>query len=167
MITQNTLLEKGSRVKVLLSLESECAQHCTVCQTVKFPPRIMVWGMTSGSGLSELHFVPLKQTVNAEYFINEILEKSCLPTLKRRKTTGPVTQQKMCRLMFEAILCRIGLLPIPPKRRKPGFPNIFQGYWQKEFGLATHRILIPLKIFGRLFKQSLTRRDQPLTCRAP
>ena len=41
------------------------------------------------------------------------------------------------------------------------------GYWQKEFGLATHRILIPLKIFGRLFKQSLTRRDQPLTCRAP
>ena len=26
------------------------------------------------------------------------------------------------------------------KRRKPGFPNIFQGTGQKEFGLAIHRI---------------------------
>ena len=49
-------------------------------QTVKFPPKIMVWEMMSGSGLSELHFVPLKQLVNAEYYINEILEKSCLPS---------------------------------------------------------------------------------------
>ena len=120
--------------------------------------------MMSDSGLSELHFIPLKQSVNAEYYINEILEKSCLPTLKRRKTTGPVTQRKMCRLMSEAIFMQDGAPAHTAKKTQTWLSQHIPGYWQKEFGLAIHRILIPLKIFGRLFKRSLTRRNQPLTC---
>ena len=59
-------------------VRSQNAGNIVPVQTVKFPPKIIVWGMMSGSGLSELHFVPLKQSANAEYYINEILEKTCL-----------------------------------------------------------------------------------------
>ncbi|KAI6659912.1 hypothetical protein LOD99_14252 [Oopsacas minuta] len=43
---------------------------------VKFPAKIMVWGMVSYRVLSELHIVPPKQTVNGGYYRNEILKKS-------------------------------------------------------------------------------------------
>ena len=119
---------------------SQNARNIEPIQTVKFPPKIMVWGMMSGTGISELHFLPPKQSVNAEYYIKEILEKSCLSTLKRRKTTGPVTERKMCRLMSEAIFMQDGAPAHTAKRRKPGFPIIFQGTGLKEFGLAIHQI---------------------------
>ena len=44
-------------------------------QTVKFPRKIQVWGMTSYRALSDSHFVPVGQTVTADYYINEILGK--------------------------------------------------------------------------------------------
>ena len=44
-------------------------------QTVKFPRKIQVWDMKSYRALSDLHFVPVGQTVTADYYINEILGK--------------------------------------------------------------------------------------------
>ena len=45
-------------------------------KTVKFPPKVMVWEMMSYQALSELHFLPPKQTINAVYYIDEILTKT-------------------------------------------------------------------------------------------
>ena len=43
-------------------------------ETIKNPPKIMVWSMMSYRGLSDLHFIPPKQTVNALYYVSDILE---------------------------------------------------------------------------------------------
>ena len=91
----------------------------------------MVWRMMSDSGLSELHFIPLKQSVNAEYYINEILEKSCLPTLKRRKITDRVTQREMCRLMSEAIFMQDGAPAHTAKKTQTWLSQHIPGYWAK------------------------------------
>ncbi|KAI6656244.1 hypothetical protein LOD99_1577 [Oopsacas minuta] len=61
----------------------------TPVETVKNPPRLMVWGIMSHQGLSELHLISPRQSVNADYYINETLEKCCLPTYKRKKMRGP------------------------------------------------------------------------------
>ncbi|XP_043188184.1 uncharacterized protein LOC122363236 [Amphibalanus amphitrite] len=37
--------------------------------SVKFPPKLMVWGMMSYEGLSQLHVIPQKTSVNAEYYV--------------------------------------------------------------------------------------------------
>ena len=71
-------------------------------ETIKNPPKVMVWGMMSYNSLSDLHFVPSKQTVNAQYYVEEILEKTCLCALKRRRKTGPVHMRKMVSKRSEA-----------------------------------------------------------------
>ena len=46
----------------------------------------MVWGAMSAQGLTELHVLPQKQTVNTTYYIHEFLEKntsSAQPSLQR------------------------------------------------------------------------------------
>lgn len=63
--------------------------------TVKNPCKIMVWGAMSAQGLSELHFVPKAETVNADYYVDEILTKSLLPALNRSATGGSVLETKM------------------------------------------------------------------------
>ena len=71
-------------------------------ETVKFPPKFMVWGMMSFRAISELHFIPPKQTVNTEYYIDEILTKSCLDTLNRTRKNGSVLKRKMLQNMSKA-----------------------------------------------------------------
>ncbi|KAI6651322.1 hypothetical protein LOD99_5288 [Oopsacas minuta] len=66
----------------------------------------MLWGMMSHLGLSELHLISPRQSLNADYYINEILEKCCLPTYKRKRIRGPLTQRKLYRKMSDTFLCR-------------------------------------------------------------
>ncbi|KAI6648390.1 hypothetical protein LOD99_8180 [Oopsacas minuta] len=54
-------------------------------ETVKFPQKIMVWDMKSHQALSELPFVPPKRTVNASYYVSEILTKTCKDALNRKQ----------------------------------------------------------------------------------
>ena len=60
----------------------------------KHPARIMVWGAMSALGLTELHVVPQKQTVDTQYYTREILENSLLPSLARTASTGRVLEKK-------------------------------------------------------------------------
>ena len=63
----------------------------------------MVWGAMSAQGLSELHVLPQKQTVDAEHYVTKILEQSLLPALSRPDTTGSVLQRKMVPAMSAPI----------------------------------------------------------------
>ncbi|KAI6656211.1 hypothetical protein LOD99_1544 [Oopsacas minuta] len=65
--------------------------NITPVESVKTPPKMMVWGMMSWPGLSELHFISPKRLVNTDYYINDILEKCYLPTFKHRKTRASLT----------------------------------------------------------------------------
>ena len=44
--------------------------------------------------LSELHIVPQKTSINADYYQENILEKNLLPMFDRRSVTGSLTGRK-------------------------------------------------------------------------
>ena len=52
---------------------------------VKFPAMVIVWGMMSHCAVSDLNIVPQKQTVNAAYYRNNILEKLALMLLRENE----------------------------------------------------------------------------------
>jgi hypothetical protein len=52
----------------------------------KNSPSFMVWGGMSSSGLTELEFLPEKTTLNADRYINLILERA-VPKVKARRST--------------------------------------------------------------------------------
>ena len=63
--------------------------------TVKHLLKIQVWGLMSFRALSELHVLPEKQMVTGAYYVEKILEKSLLPTLKRTWEKGLTLQYKL------------------------------------------------------------------------
>ena len=62
----------------------------------------------SASGLSELHLVPQGTTINAAYYINEILEPTLLPVLKRTKRSVGITARKMVNRRTETVFMQDG-----------------------------------------------------------
>ena len=55
----------------------------------------MVWRGMTGRGLTSLYFIPQGQTVTAEYYATEILEKEVRPLLSRRFTTEKPIKRKL------------------------------------------------------------------------
>ena len=66
-----------------------------VAKTVKKSAYVNIWGAMSASRLSAIHFMPQGQTANAEYYVEDILEKEVKPLLKRSKRTNEATTNKM------------------------------------------------------------------------
>ena len=59
-----------------------------VAKTVKNSTYVNIGGgAKSASGLSAIHIMPQGQTVDAEYYVEDILEKEVQPVLKRSKRT--------------------------------------------------------------------------------
>ena len=49
----------------------------------------------SVSGLSAIHIMPQGQTVNVEYYVEDILEKEVKPLLKKSKITNEAATHKI------------------------------------------------------------------------
>ena len=62
---------------------------------LKFSPSVLVLGGMTARGLTRLHIIPDKTSVNATYYINEILEKEVKPALRRTKTCTDLTETKL------------------------------------------------------------------------
>ena len=56
---------------------SQEAGSIELCMKVKFSAKIQVWGMMSQRGLSKLHIIPQRQTVNGEYYHTKISAGTC------------------------------------------------------------------------------------------
>ena len=65
-----------------------------VAKTVRMRAYVNIWGAMSASGLSAIHIMPQGQTVDAEYYIEDILEKEVKPLLKRSKRTNKMVVNK-------------------------------------------------------------------------
>ena len=65
-------------------------------RTVKFPKKIQVWSMMSYRALSELHFIPVGQTVTADCYINEILDKTLMSAMNRKRKTENIKKYVRC-----------------------------------------------------------------------
>ena len=55
----------------------------------------IIWGGMTGCGLTGIHFLPQGQTLRADYYINNILEKAVKPVL-HRKNVNETTDKKNC-----------------------------------------------------------------------
>ena len=62
---------------------------------VKFRPSVLVWGGMTSLGLTKLHIIPNKTSVNSTYYINEILEKEVKPAFQRTVVCAELTATKM------------------------------------------------------------------------
>ena len=77
-------------------------------EQVKFSTHCMVWGAMSSSGLSKLHVVPQGTTINAEYYVKNILHPVLLPLLTRKKKSGSVTARNMFNRCVEMVFVQDG-----------------------------------------------------------
>ena len=62
---------------------------------MKFSPSVLVWGGMTPLGLTKLHIIPNKTSVNSTYYINEILEKEVKPAFQRTVVCAELTATKM------------------------------------------------------------------------
>lgn len=99
--------------------------------TVKFPLKIHVWGLMSYRALSELHIIPVGQTVTAKYYVENILEKCLLPAMKRSKENGGLLERKLLPDMSEAIFQQDGAPAHHSKLAQEWLQTNLNSFWHK------------------------------------
>ena len=78
------MTSSGDRKKVKYHL-----RHYQVNQSSKW----MIWG--GMTGLTDLHFIPQGQTVTADYYMTQILEKEVKPPLCRKSSNEIAVKRKI------------------------------------------------------------------------
>ena len=113
--------------------------------TVKHPLKIQVWGLMSFIALSELHVLPKKQMVIGAYYVDEILEKSQLPTLKRTRETGSTLQRKLLPDMSTDIFQQDGAPVHTFKVAIKWLENNLNSFWGKGVWPGNSPDLLPIE----------------------
>ena len=54
-----------------------------------------IWGGMTGRGLTGIHFLPQGQTLTADYYINNILQKEVKPVLHRKNVNEATDKRKL------------------------------------------------------------------------
>ena len=62
---------------------------------VKSSAKVMIWGAMGVNGLSNLHIVPKRKTVDSNYQIEHILKKPLKTALNRTRITGKISARKL------------------------------------------------------------------------
>ncbi len=65
--------------------------------------KIQVRGLISHQAVSELHFIPKKQSGNAQYYVTEILAKTLKSAMSCKSRDGSTLQEKLLRVTSKAI----------------------------------------------------------------
>ena len=86
----------------------------------------------SASGLSELHIVPQGTKVNAQYYIDNILQPTLLPVLTRKKKSGPATTRKMFNMRSEMVFMQYGALAHTARVTQQWCVEHLPGFLRKE-----------------------------------
>ena len=62
---------------------------------VKKSSKWIIWGGMTGRGVTELHFMPQGQTLTADYYVNNILEKEVKPLLRRKNVNEAIDKRQL------------------------------------------------------------------------
>ena len=70
-------------------------------EKVKFPGKVMAWGVMSYQAFSHLHIIPKGQTVTSEYYVETILKQSLTSTMLRTRDSGTILEKKLLPEIFQ------------------------------------------------------------------
>ena len=114
-------------------------------ETVKFPGKLHVWGMMSYNGLSDLHIIPKGQSVNASYYIEEILCKTMLSSLQRDGEIGGVCERRLMPDMSSAIFQQDGAPAHTAKITQNWLKTNVPNFWTKDIWPPNSPDLSPIE----------------------
>ena len=111
-------------------------------------PHLMVWSAMSARGVSELHFIPQKCSVNAKYYVENILAGTSRDAFAQKRSTGIILQRKLCENMSDSIFQQDGAPAHISKLSQQWCQKIFPTTGPKMYGQATHLTFLPLRTYG-------------------
>lgn len=124
-------------------------------RTVKHPPKVMVWGMFSASGVSKLHFVPQGQTVNGQYYREMILAKEGLEAVQRVDEIGPISSRRLFCLMSAATFMQDSAPPHVTRENYLWLDMNFPKYWRKGEWPGNSPNLNPIENLWAIMKEKV------------
>ena len=126
-------------------------------ETVKQPLKIMVWGMMSYRGLSDLHIIPRDQTVTAKYYVEEILSKTATSAMTRKQKKGAPTEVKLLPNMSKAIFQQDGAPAHGAKMTQEWCRSHFPAFWEKKEWPGNSPDLSPIENLWALVQEEVNK----------
>lgn len=139
------------------------SREVPVIETVKQPLKIIVWGMMSYRGLSELHVIPRGKTVTAEYYVESILKETAASAMQRKKEKGSPTTVKLLPKMSEAIFQQDGAPAHSAARTQQWCQSHLPAFWEKGVWPGNSPDLSPIENLWGIMKDELSKMEPATT----
>ena len=128
-------------------------------EKVKFPGKIMVWGVMSYRALSHLHIIPKGKTVNSEYYVEVILKQSLASTMLRTRDSDTILERKLLPERSKAIFQQDGAPAHTSKRSQKWLKDNMPGYWAKDIWPPNSPDLNPIENLWSILQSKLDTMD--------
>ena len=126
-------------------------------ETVRQPLKIMVWGMMSYRGLSDLHIIPRGQTVTADYYVEGILSKTATSAMARKEKKGPPTEAKLLPNMSRAIFQQDGAPAHRARKTQEWCRSHFPAFWDKDEWPGNSPDLSPIENLWAIVQEEINK----------
>lgn len=136
---------------------AHCSSEVPPTETVKQPLKIMVWGMMSYRGLSDLHIIPRGQTVTANYYVEEILSKTATSAMTRKENKGPPTEAKLLPNMSRAIFQQDGAPAHRARKAQEWCRSHFPAFWEKDEWPGNSPDLSPIENLWAIVQEEINK----------